>query len=405
MQLFNQRLENGLEVVAEVNRQAFSMGIGIFVQTGARHESTDMAGVSHFLEHMVFKGTARRTAAEVNAELDDIGSHSNAYTCEDQTVYHATILPEYQAACTDLLIDMMRPALRPADFDLERQVILEEIAMYDDQPPYGAMERAMEAFFGQHPLSNRVLGTVDSIKSLQVEQMQAYHAARYVPNNMTVVATGQVDFPALVEQVQRLTRNWAPRPLPPDMPRFEPGSTVINMVHPPAVQQYTMKLAPGVSRRDPRRYVQRLLGCMLGDESGSRLFWELVDPGIAESAALYSQEFEDAGVIGSFLICDPADSRQVWEQMEACLAAAIDQPLTPEELRQAVNKICSSVVLAAERPANRLFSVGNAWTLRGRYETVDQVVEGYRQVGLDQVQKAWLDYLQQPSVTVSVGPE
>jgi predicted Zn-dependent peptidase len=405
MQLFNQKLDNGLEVVAEVNPQAFSMAMGVFVQTGARHESTEVAGVSHFLEHMVFKGTSRRTAAEVNAELDDIGSHSNAYTCEDQTVYHATILPEYQAACTDLLIDMMRPALRPADFDLERQVILEEIAMYDDQPPYGAMERAMEAFFGQHPLSHRVLGTVDSIKGLQVEQMRAYHAARYVPNNMVVVAAGQVDFPALVDQVQRLTRDWDALPLPPQTDRFEPGANHIELVHPPAVQQYTMKLSPGVSRRDPKRYVQRLLGCMLGDESGSRLFWELVDPGIAESAAVYSQEFEDAGVIGSFLICDPADSRQVWEQMEHCLALANTHPLTTQELRQAVNKICSSVVLAAERPANRLFSVGNAWTLRGRYETVDQVVEGYRQVRLDQVQTAWLDYLQQPSVTVTVGPE
>ena len=133
MQFRNEKLANGLEVIAEVNPEAFSLSLGYFVKTGSRDESPEMAGVSHFLEHMMFKGTARRTAEDVNQELDDLGSQSNAYTSEEQTVYYMSILPEFQHASLDLLSDMMRPALRDEDFQTERQVILEEIAMYDDQ--------------------------------------------------------------------------------------------------------------------------------------------------------------------------------------------------------------------------------------------------------------------------------
>ncbi len=141
------------------------------MRTGARDETPEVGGVSHFLEHMVFKGTPNRSAAEVNLELDEMGSSSNARTSEESTIYYATVLPEFQTQVVELLSDIMRPSLRPEDFETEKQVIIEEIKMYDDQPPYGGYERIMAEFFGNHPLGQSVLGTVETVSALTPESM------------------------------------------------------------------------------------------------------------------------------------------------------------------------------------------------------------------------------------------
>ena len=147
MRFRQQTLPNGLDIIAECNPAAYSAAFAFFVQTGSRDETDALSGVSHFLEHMAFKGTPTRSAADVNRELDEMGAHSNAFTSEEQTVYYVTVLPEYQDRALDLLSDLMRPALRPADFETEQQVILEEIAKYDDQPPFGAHEKSMALHF------------------------------------------------------------------------------------------------------------------------------------------------------------------------------------------------------------------------------------------------------------------
>src|SRR5687768_14603279 len=171
MQFRQQTLANGLEVVAECNPQAYSASYAFFVRTGSRDENDANSGVSHFLEHMVFKGTPTRTSTDVNRELDELSSNINAYTSEESTVYYATTLPEDQKPIVGLLSDIMRPSLRQEDFDTEKKVILEEIAKYDDQPPYGAHEKCMAAFFGPHPLANSILGTVESVGALARDQM------------------------------------------------------------------------------------------------------------------------------------------------------------------------------------------------------------------------------------------
>src|SRR6476661_5904887 len=182
-------LDNGLEIVAETSPDAYSSAYAFFVRTGARDESEEISGVSHFLEHMVFKGSANRTAAEVNRDLDDLSASSNAYTSEEQTVYYATTLPEDQEPIVELLADMMRPALRTEDFDTEKNVILEEIAKYDDQPPYNAYEKCQAAFLADHPLSKTILGTPASIQALKREQMVAYFEQRYSPRNIVLAAS------------------------------------------------------------------------------------------------------------------------------------------------------------------------------------------------------------------------
>src|SRR3954467_15923516 len=203
-------LDNGLEIVAETSPDAYSSAYAFFVRTGARDETGDVSGVSHFLEHMVFKGSANRTAAEVNRDLDDLSASSNAFTSEEQTVYYATTLPDDQEPIVELLADMMRPALRQEDFDTEKQVILEEIAKYDDQPPYGAHEKCMAAHFGPHPLGRSVLGTTKSVGELRREQMLEYFERRYSPRNIVLAAAGNVDFDELLGEAEKNCGSWQP---------------------------------------------------------------------------------------------------------------------------------------------------------------------------------------------------
>src|SRR5215472_10800237 len=168
------QLPNGLQLIGETSPSARSVALGFFVRTGSRDETPEVSGVTHFLEHMVFKGTPRRSSLDVNADFDRIGADYNAYTSEENTVFHAAVLPEYLPQAVDILADILRPSLRDEDFDMEKKVIIEEIGMYDDQPMWSAYDRAKRIYFAEHPLGNSILGTKESVTALKRDQMQAY---------------------------------------------------------------------------------------------------------------------------------------------------------------------------------------------------------------------------------------
>ncbi len=404
MQFRHHTLANGLEIVAEIAPNAYSSACAFFVRTGARDESDAISGVSHFLEHMVFKGSDKRSAAEVNRDLDDLSASSNAFTSEEQTVYYATTLPEDQGRIVELLSDMMRPSLRQDDFDTEKQVILEEIAKYDDQPPYGAHEKCMAAYFGQHPLGRSVLGTVESVGGLARDQMLAYFQQRYSPRNMVLSAAGNVNWDELLKQAEQYCGPWqsfdAPRPLTKVAPL--PGWQVLHK--PQATQEYVVQIAAAPAAEDEDRYASRVLGTIVGDDSGSRLFWELVDTGRAETAAWGAHEFQHAGVYLGYLSCAPEEAAENLARMKRVLAEVQSGGVTSEELEQAKNKICAHLVLQAERPTNRMFAVGNAWIQRRQYKTVREAVAAYRAVTLADIRAVLDKYPIFQSATVAVGP-
>src|SRR5579884_3326804 len=182
----SQTLANGLQIIGETSPSARSVALGFFVRTGSRDETPDESGVTHFLEHMVFKGTPHRTYLDVNRDFDRIGADYNAFTSEENTVFHACILPEYLPQAVDLLADILRPSLRDEDFDTEKKVILEEIGMYEDQPAFCAYEKAKHLHFADHRLGNSVLGSIASITALSRDQMHGYFNKRYVAPNITV---------------------------------------------------------------------------------------------------------------------------------------------------------------------------------------------------------------------------
>jgi predicted Zn-dependent peptidase len=406
MPFLHERLANGLEVVAETGDAALSTSIGFFVRTGARDETDALWGASHFLEHMVFKGTADLSADDINRAFDRMGASVNAFTGDEDTVYHAVVLPEQQHEAVDLLARMMRPALREADFATEKLVILEEIRMYDDQPPFGADEQCRAAFFAGHPLARSVLGSVASIEALPVEAMRDYHRRRYAPGNIVLAATGAVDFPALVASARRLCGDWEPQPLPERLvPPPQPAESHADVVRPAAALEYAVRMSAGPDERSADRFAAKLLATVLGDASGSRLYWALVDPGAAEQASLHHHEFLDAGLFVTQLSCAADDVDDLLAEILDIYAAVAASGIDAGEFEQARNKVASRVVLSGERPRRRLFEVGGEWAHGREYRSVAdalRIVEALTLDDLHRVAATWP--LVGPAATVFAGP-
>lgn len=404
MQYLQQQLDNGLTVLAEVNPNGHSMAMGFFVRTGARDETPEIGGVSHFLEHMVFKGTPNRSAEDVNRQLDEMGSHSNARTGEDSTIYHAAVLPEFQTNVVELMADILRPSLRDDDFEMEKKVIIEEIMMYDDQPPYGGHERIMAEYFTDHPLAQSVLGTVDTVGALTPEQMRHYFEQRYSPDNIALVAAGKVDFEKLVDDANRLCGQWSPTQTERVRTNCEPRFG-FEMIHKPqSVQQYILQLAPGPSVDDEDRFATRVLSAILGDDGGSRMYWEFIDTGLAEAAGIGTYEYDDTGVIMSYICCEPDGAQENLKRLHELQANTSKQPITQKELDLAKSKIAAHIILASEKTNSRMFSAGTQWLKQLPFKTPAEIAADYEAVTLEQVNTAAEKYRLTNNMTVVVGP-
>jgi predicted Zn-dependent peptidase len=397
-------LDNGLEIVAECNDAAHSVGVGFFVRTGARDETDEVAGVSHFLEHMVFKGTPKRSADDVNREFDELGAHYNAFTSEENTVYYASVLPEYQEPVIDILADIMRPSLRDEDFNMEKKVIIEEIQMYADQPPFGMDDKIKEIHYGKHPLARSVLGTEETVGGLAVGQMRDYFESRYAPNNMFVAAAGKVDFDALVKQVESRCGKWAAVKSPRDIPTSQSKSSFQLVSRASSAQQYILQLADAPAAEDDRRFASKLLATIFGDDSGSRLYWDLIDPGLVESASVGHYEYQGVGMYFTWVSCNPEDAAANFARLTELQQAAERDGFTEQELHQAKSKVKSRVVLGSERPRNRLFNVGGNWLQRREYRSVADDLQALEAVQLADVHQALKDFPLTKQTTVTIGP-
>ncbi len=404
MKFLRHTLPNGLEIIAESNESAHSLGLGFFVQTGARDETDEVAGVSHFLEHMVFKGTPRRSAEDVNREFDEMGAHYNAYTSEENTVYYATILPEYQASCVDLLADIMRPSLREDDFEMEKKVILEEIEMYLDQPPFGMDDRLKELCFGSHPIARSVLGTSETVGALTPAAMKSYFNSRYSPSNLVLAASGRVDFEALVEQAEQACGDWDSQNAKRELPGSDSNAKKEFVQRDSAMQQYALLLSGGPDGRSEDRYAAKLLSNILGDDSGSRLYWNLIDPGIAESASLGHYDYQDVGMFYTWLSCEPDRIEEVLQKTISLLSELSSKPITDSELKQAKSKFKSRLVLSSEKPRNRLFGLGGGWLMRGDYRPLSEDLRHLDEVTIDDLQEVANQYPLEEASIISVGP-
>lgn len=378
-------LENGLTLIGEQNPSALSMAAGYFVKTGARDETAEVSGVSHFLEHMLFKGTERRSAEDVNREFDEIGADYNAFTGEEYTVYYGAVLPEHQHQLVDLLTDLMQPVLRQDDFDMEKKVILEEIEMYKDRPQFTVIDEARSTFYQGHPLGKSVLGTTESISALRREQMCGYWSQRYAPSNLLLALTGDFDWDAVVERVSEQTRGWKPA----DTSRATPGHQAeprVRVIRDDKIHRaHVAVVAPGVPARSELRYVTDIVGDILGGGEGSRLYWALVEPGLADTVRLSHDEEDGCGAFFGYASCDPERTQLVTDKIREVLNTAMADGFRADEIERSKRKIASALVMHDETPRGRLFHVGFDWQYRERWAPLDETIDRYLAVSEEDV--------------------
>ena len=374
-------LDNGLEIIAELNDRAYSVAAGFFVKTGSRDEAPELAGVSHFLEHMTFKGTPSRDALAVNRDFDRVGAKHNAQTSEEDTFYHVTCLPEYLPRAFDVLSDILRPTLREDDFETEKKVIIEEIRMYLDNPMSVAYEAAKTAHFGAHPLGNSILGTVESITALRVDQMREYFARQVQPGQHRARLRRQGRLgPARRPRVEAL-QGLAGRP---GLPAGPPGARHGRVPGDPP-RRRTSSRRSSASATPPRWRPTTATrptcsATILGDHTGSRLYWALIDPGYADGAELSYQDYNQAGTFFTFLSCEPDSTQENLGRIAEVYREVIDKGVTEDELTQAKNKVLARSVLRSERPMGRLASLGFHWVYRHAYLTVEDELEAFSRV-------------------------
>lgn len=375
LQFHQHTFANGLTLIGEFNPAAQSVAAGYFVNTGSRDEVSAESGVSHFLEHMMFKGTDRRSADAINREFDELGARYNAYTNEEHTVYYGAVLPERREKMLDLLSDMMRPALRQSDFDMEKNVILEEIAMYDDRPNFKVFEQGGTAFFAEHPAGNSVLGSSQSIRDLSREQMLDYFQRRYAANNLTLTIAGKYDWEAVVAQVQEATQHWQSQESPRQHPELS-GTVGQDNIHDDKVKRvHIATFAKGLGAQDERRYAANILSRIIGVGSGSRLYWALLDNGLADAASFSHSASDRVGAYYGYISTSSDNYAKVMDIFQQVLAEVQRDGVSSEEWQRAQRTLATGVTLGGETPMRRLMSLGVNYLYNQDYRPVSMTVE------------------------------
>lgn len=398
-------LDNGLTIIGEENPKAHSVGLAFFVKAGSRDEYADESGVSHFLEHMVFKGTKKRDALAVNKDLDQIGSSPNAFTSEELTVFYASCLPEFRSQCLSILSDILRPALRTEDFDMEKKVILEEIGMYEDQPSDMIHDYSRKLYFGEHPLGNSVLGSVKSITDLSRNQMMKYFQRKYVASNIVLAAAGNFHFEQLEKDATKWCDRWPAGSSPRTEIRQTAGTDGFEVRHDTRTNlEHVVLMTQAPPASSPLRFAADLIAMVIGDSSGSRMYWEMVDPGHAESAGLYYREYEGTGVYSAVYSCPPNKAQKNLSRVKTILEKIQKDGPTSVELEKARTKMLSRMVRSSEKPMSRLLSIGTQWSYLNKCFSISEEMDKYRKVNEHQLRQVLDRYpLKQISVE-ALGP-
>ncbi|MHC4123287.1 MAG: M16 family metallopeptidase [Planctomycetota bacterium] len=378
-------LSNGLTIIGEINKSAKSVAVGFFVKTGARDETEEINGVSHFLEHMLFKGTEKMTAIEVNEAFDRTGAQFNAGTSWENTIFYSAVLPEYLAEVTELWIELMRPRLREDDFNIEKNVIKEEIAMYQDMPSFDVIDRCHKLYFDKHPCGNSILGTTGSIDGLTAEKMRNYFDSRYVPNNMILAVAGNFDWERIGSITEEKCSSWEKITAERKLQDCKGNNYKERIDKKSLTREHICLMSPAVSAQDSSRFAASLLATIVGSTTGSRFFWELVDKAIAETAVMQFGPMDGTGVFYSCFQCSDSNAEKVIGIVENIFSNLSRDGISKDELEKAKNKTLSALVLKNELPMGRLSDLGSNWLYLREYRTVEQDVRAIKEVSVDDI--------------------
>jgi predicted Zn-dependent peptidase len=396
------KLANGLKIIGEQRSGAKSVALGFFVRAGARDETPEVSGVSHFLEHMMFKGTAKRDALKVTYDLGAMGAQANAYTTEENTVYYLSVLPEYFENALELYSDMLRPSLDQKEFDTEKKVILEEIALYKDRPTFVLFERALAEHFRNHDAGNSVLGSNESITALTSQQMRTYFDSRYTASNIVLAVSGNFNWDKLVELAEKYCGQWpgnvVERKLTPNI--VKPNSITVHREKLNCAHCCMVTNAP--SATDPRRYAAEVLSTIIGDSSGSRAYWELTDKGLADSASVDTDEMDGTGIVYGYVSCDPKNIEKVSGILKNIMSTALD--FSDKDLERAKTKLATRFVLQGESVMKRLMAIGLNWTYGNGYLSLEKELNAIKEVTREDIVELTKEFDFTPVTVVTMLP-
>jgi predicted Zn-dependent peptidase len=375
-------LDSGVRVVTETMPSVRSIALGFWIRAGSRDEGVEQAGISHFLEHLLFKGTDRFSSLEIDELFDAMGAEVNAGTSKETTSVYARFLDVHLERAFDVLQDMV---LRPAypDIDSERQVVIEEIAMYEDEPSDKVHDVLSAAIFGDHPLGRPIIGRAEVISSVPVPKIAEWHDHRYVPGNIVVAAAGNLDHDRIVELVDAALAGSPPAEDGLATPTLSPAIRF----HSKETEQYHLALGgPGIARADERRFAMRILDTILGGSSSSRLFQEVREKrGLAYSVYSYTSQYADTGQVALYVGTRPDNVQEAMSVIGTELARLQEDGVTAEELDRARENVKGRTVLSMESSSARMNRLGSSLLMGVPLLTLDELLARLDAVTLDDV--------------------
>jgi len=403
---------SGLRIVTEEVPSVRSAAIGIWVNVGSRDEAPATAGASHFLEHLLFKGTTRRTALQISAAVESVGGEMNAFTSKEYTCFWARVIDTDLPMAIDVVSDLITSSVVTAlDVDAERKVVLEEIAMRDDDPSDLVHDLFSDTYYGDTAIGRPILGTVKSISEMSRATVFNYYKKKYLPQDLVVAVSGNIKHKRVVAMVEdALSRDnfleqSATPAIRPSTPIKNSKQQSVGLLHKKSEQAHMFYGLEGVARADQRRFAMGVLSAALGGGMSSRLFQEIREKrGLAYSVYSYAQQFAGSGTLGFYAGCNPAKALEVVSIMRDVLADVVAHGLTHEEIERAKGAVRGSLVLSQEDTGSRMSRIGKNEIVYGQVMDFDDILKEISRVSAADISEIASEFLVKTPTLALVGP-
>ncbi len=403
---------SGLRIVTEEVPSVRSAAVGIWVNVGSRDEAPATAGASHFLEHLLFKGTTSRTALEISSSIESVGGEMNAFTSKEYTCFYARVIDTDLPMAINVVSDLITSSIVSAlDVDAERKVVLEEIAMRDDDPSDLIHDFFSDTYYGNTPIGRPILGTVESIKGMSRNTVFNYYKKKYLPQDLVVAVAGNIKHKRVVAMVEEaLSRDNFLDILA--APVVRPNTVVKNtkqqsvgVMYKKSEQAHMFYGMEGVARADDRRFAMGVLSAALGGGMSSRLFQEIREKrGLAYSVYAYAQQFAGSGVLGFYAGCNPAKAIEVVEIIRSVLSDVAENGMTHEEIERAKGAVRGSLVLSQEDSGSRMSRIGKNEIVYGQVMDFDDILKSIARVSTQDIREIASEFLVKTPTLALVGP-